>query len=184
MRLIHHGAAAVVLVGCSWLGAACADPDPESAGLNGLDGDHAPPGAIDTAAGAADTAAHTVAPGRADREPLPAPPQSAAPPPARTATARVVHGLVELRIDSEQFVPADYLRAVLRGGRRTPEALTSATGEFFFENVPAGTYELAFLTVTKDARQVYATKVEVGSGDRVLLPHVHIPIDSVRSRRY
>jgi hypothetical protein len=110
-------------------------------------------------------------------------PRVDASPNAVDAVAKVVQGVAEVRIDDKQAVPADYLRVALRGGRTAAEAFTSSTGEFFFEDVPAGSYELVFLTATKEARQVYATTVRIGPGAIVRLPTVHIPVDSVRTRR-
>lgn len=195
MRYVQRGAAAIFLIGCS-SAAACAESDPEYGDLEQVQSLEEDTGwAVTPGAGAGMEEAGGEAVHDADGEEDPAiqPPILAAPTPraapplssrqARRPVAKVVHGVAELQVDAKQFVPADYLRAELRGGRVVPESLTGGDGEFFFKDVPAGTYELTFLTVTKDARQVYATAVEVGSGERVRLPPVHIPIDSVKSRK-
>lgn len=197
-RCDHRGAAVAVLLACSSATMGCVESDSESefepdgarsvetAGVESTQ----PATADSLAAGADPDSVGTPEALRDAPAPTPTPTPTAvrrAPTraPARAASvAAIVHGIAELQIDEKQFVPADYLRAALRGGAPVQETLTSAGGEFFFENVPAGRYQLVFLTVTKDARQVYATTVRVEAGDRVRLPPVHIPIDSVRSRRY
>ena len=40
--------------------------------------------------------------------------------------------------NSTTFAPADYLRVILRGERGTSETLTDRSGQFIFEDVPAG----------------------------------------------
>lgn len=188
-RCAHRGATVALLVGCASAATGCADAEFEADEVR-----MAPAVEMDTAEVEMDIAeveilespATGAAPQPVRTQPVRAQPVRARPmqlPAAATEMAAVVHGVAELQIDEKQFVPADYLRAVLRGKRAVPEALTSAGGEFFFENVPPGTYELAFLTVAKNARQVYAIPVEIGAGERVRLPPVHIPIDSVKSRK-
>jgi hypothetical protein len=102
--------------------------------------------------------------------------------PRDTARVAVVHGRAELEVDAKTYMPADYLLVRLESGRATAaEAWTTRTGEFFFENVRPGTYELQFLKSQKEPRPVYRMRVTVRAGERMLLPVVHIPIDSIKS---
>ena len=94
----------------------------------------------------------------------------------------VVQGRAELEVDAKTYMPADYLLVRLQSGRvTTAEAWTTRSGEFFFENVRPGTYELQFLMSPKEPQPVYRMRVTVQTGGKMLLPVVHIPIDSIKS---
>lgn len=190
MRRVHGWATAAVLLACSSATTGCAESESEFESddvrsVQPAEVESPGPAIADSMTAPADhglvgtsEVPHTApAPAAAGQAPT-------QPPGREASVAAVVHGIAELQIDEKRFMPADYLRTVLRGDAPVQETLTSASGEFFFQNVPPGRYQLVFLTVTKDARQVYATPVRVDSGDRIRLPPVHIPIDSVGSRKY
>lgn len=106
--------------------------------------------------------------------------------PARTDTARVVQavfGRAEIAYDARTYAPADYMNVTLEDGRRRFEALSDASGAFFFENVPAGRYQLVVSTATKDRRVVWRVPTAIRGTGKVELPVLHIPIDSIRSPR-
>jgi hypothetical protein len=95
--------------------------------------------------------------------------------------AAVVYGRAELEVDTKTFMPADYLLVRLQSGRSTiSETWTTRSGEFYFENVRPGTYELQFLKSPKELRPVYRRQVTVTAGGKVSLPVVHIPVDSIK----
>lgn len=96
--------------------------------------------------------------------------------------ARAVFGTAEIQVDSTTFAPADYLRVLLQGERVRFETLTDRSGQFIFENVPAGRYELVFITATKDQRVVHRAPVTLEAGGKVALPAMHIPLRSLRVR--
>jgi hypothetical protein len=94
----------------------------------------------------------------------------------------VVRGRAELEVDPKTYMAADYMLVRLRSGRVTSaETWTTRAGEFFFENVRPGTYELQFLKSPKEPQPVYRMRVTVRAGEKMLLPVVHIPIDSIKS---
>jgi hypothetical protein len=102
--------------------------------------------------------------------------------PRDTGIARAVFGTAEIQVDSTTFAPADYLRVVLRGEGGTYETLTDRSGQFVFEDVPAGRYELLFITATKDQRVVHREPVTLTATGKIALPAVHIPVRSLRVR--
>jgi len=111
----------------------------------------------------------------AARSPVPRAPAASRP------VAHVVQGLAQLQMEA-QLVPADYLRAQLVGREFDQQAFTSSSGEFFFKEVPAGSYVLLLRTVGKDERPVYNSNVAIGSGDLVRIGPFHIPIEAVKGR--
>jgi hypothetical protein len=106
--------------------------------------------------------------------------------PASTDTIRVVQavfGRAEIAYDARTYAPADYMNVTLDDGRRRFEALSDASGAFFFENVPAGRYQLVVSTATKDRRVVWRVPTAISGTGKFELPVIHIPIDSIRSPR-
>jgi hypothetical protein len=102
--------------------------------------------------------------------------------PSRDTVRAVVQGRAELQVDAKTYMAADYLLVRLQSGRITVgEAWTTRTGEYYFENVRPGTYELVFMRSPKEPRPLYRTRVTVQTGGSMSLPVVHIPIDSIKS---
>jgi len=98
--------------------------------------------------------------------------------------ARVVQGLVELQLQDGQLTPADYLRVSLRrrsGGMH--QAVTSSTGEFFFQDLARDVYLLEVRTLDKESRVVHSTDVAIDSGQVVRLAPIRVPIGLVKARR-
>lgn len=123
-------------------------------------------------------------------EPTPAP-RETSPRPSRPVAAimvpdepvQVVFGRAEIEVSTKRFVAAEYLRVNLMGGRQPFETVTNRNGEFFFERVPPGKYDLVFLTAKED-RKIYTVPVVVGRVPKLQLSDVHIPLGAVPQSPY
>ena len=168
--------------------AAPADTPPPAAGMP--DSIPGPAPALEPGAGVPDQGA--VAP-RPAPEPLPPPVAAPGREPltpsqamqerlASRPVAQVVQGLAQLQLGA-QLVPADYLRVVLLRPGFEQEALTSASGEFFFKGVPASNYDVVFRTLDKEDRQVFWTRIDIAGGELVRIGPFRIPIEAVKMRK-
>lgn len=149
---------------------------------------------IDPAASAADTISTSNLPDTVKAiedtpEPTPAPRETSTRPSRPQPLAlpddpvEVVFGRAEIEVSPKRFVAAEYLRVNLMGGRQPFETVTNRNGEFFFERVPPGKYDLVFLTAKED-RKVYTVPVVVGRVPKLQLSDIHIPLGAVPQSPY
>lgn len=165
--------ACLAAVGCG-----VEEGDPRAAAAESVEGN-------DTSTGPAAVTAEPVGEATDTGVPSPTAPRAPVERP-RAAVARaappadLVMGSVEVELKGGRYVPGEHFQVILRDGRRSFEALTDRSGEFYLEDVPAGRY---VLTLSPLKGPVFHTDtVLVGAGPRVRLDHIHVQAAALPGR--